>query len=102
MLHLLRKNKELQKELQEWKDQAECYEKLCEMSKQTIKELQERLDKIEKGERCEGEFCKHCKNAIEGDVVELLTERNRVITVGNERTICALSVPCQDFQRKEE
>lgn len=102
MLHLLRKNKELQKELREWKDQAKCYERLCQMSKETIKELQEHIDKIEKGERCEGDFCETCKHAINGTTIELFTIDNRLLKTGAGKTICALSVPCPDFQRKEE
>lgn len=99
---MFRTKKELKKELEDWKDRAEWNARAFEISSRENAELKERLEKIENGERCEGTYCGSCKNAIEGDYIELLTQKNQIITVGDKRIICALSVPCKDFKRKGE
>lgn len=79
------------------------YEQLQEKCKEYQAEnesMRERIYKIEHGELCEGVYCNSCKNGIPGDVIELLTAKNKQITIGNETT-CALSVPCPGFHRKE-
>ena len=101
MLNLFRKKKALEKELQEWKDKAECNARGLAILERENVELHECLKKIKKGERCEGVFCESCKHAIKGEVVKFPTTNNRVITIGN-KMICALSVPCPDFNRKGE
>lgn len=99
---MFRTKKTLKKELEAWKDKAELNARSLEISERNRAELMARLEKIENGERCEGAYCGSCKNAIEGDYIELLTQKNQIITVGDKRIICALSVPCKDFKRKEE
>lgn len=99
---MFRTKKELKKELEAWRDNAELNARSLKISELERAELMARLKKIENGERCEGAYCGSCKNAIEGDYIELLTEKNKTITVGSRKPICALSLPCKDFQRKEE
>jgi hypothetical protein len=64
-------------------------------------DLQEQFEKVNRGERCDGEYCAHCKHGIEGEEVNILTEKGCIICPGTHEIICALSIPCPDFQRKE-
>lgn len=80
------------------------YERLQEKCKEYQAEneaLQERLDKISKGERCIGEYCESCKHAIGGTRFEYTTVSGHVVTIGGCETLCALSAPCPDFEREE-
>lgn len=63
--------------------------------------LQEHLNKISKGERCEGEYCESCKHAVEGVSYEYKTASGIIIRIEGNKILCALDVPCPDYEREE-
>lgn len=65
-------------------------------------DLQEQLEKINRGERFEGSHCEGCVHAIKVRLNTLVTTDGYYIGPGAHEIACALSVPCPDFQRKEE
>lgn len=88
------------KNLEELRRKYDRLQERCKEYQEEAEELREHLRKIEHGERCEGVYCESCKNAIPGGAVELVTANDRHIFMG-DKTICSLSVPCPDFERKE-
>ena len=73
--------------------------KRCSSLQEEVDELRERLRKKESGEPCEGLHCQGCKNAIN------VTSTVYVSDVGirhHDDVICALTVPCKSFNRKED
>lgn len=89
------------KELEALKEKYDRLQEKCKEYQAENEALQERLDKISKGERCIGEYCESCKHAIAGTRFEYLTTSGNVVTIGGCETLCALSAPCADFERKE-
>jgi hypothetical protein len=92
---LMEEIKKLNGEVRRWQDIA------TEKNK-TVFELREQLEKATRGEQCEGKYCECCAHAIEVAEDVIKTENGYYICPGTHEIICALSVPCPDFQRKEE
>ena len=88
------------KELEALQRKYDRLQEKCKVHQEEAELLREHLYKIEHGERCNGVYCESCKNSISGDGVEWTTANGTILQIG-EKFICALSVPCPDFERKE-
>lgn len=85
----------------DWKEMNRAngmYEHLLDCRDTEIKELRERLDKIERGECYEGEYCEACKHA---NVVRTQEQAVYGGTYSTCRTNCLLNVPCAKFERND-
>lgn len=89
------------KNLEELRRKYDRLQEKCKEYQAKNEALRERLDKINKGERCMGEYCKSCKQMISGTTFEYTTSNGVTVTLGGGQDVCALSVPCPGFERED-
>ena len=90
------------KELEALKEKYDRLQEKCKEYQAENEVLQERLDKITRGERCIGEYCESCKHSIYGTTFTYTTLYGATVTTGaNGKTLCALNVPCSDYEQEE-
>ena len=98
----MKTRKALIEEIEKLKEEVRRWRDIATEKNKTAFELQEQLEKVTRGERCEGSHCEGCVHAIKVRLNTLVTKDGYYFGPGAHEIICDLSVPCPEFHRKEE
>ena len=89
------------KELEVLKNKYDKLQEELEYYQTETEALREQIEKMKNGERCASEYCTSCKHSVESGRYEYEMLGGRRIILGGGRRICALDVPCSDYEQEE-